>query len=131
MVLPGYDDPAHYRRRLKRVVSAGEQKQLLGRLDDRIGALLQKAIAQSAFPKALADHAELHWRKSGFLPGVDLADRYGVPDHLKRFPRYHVRVVWRDGHGRPLQVPGPLCFGSGRFVGLGLFAAMPGDRSDG
>jgi CRISPR-associated protein Csb2 len=36
VVLPGYDDPAHYRRRLKRGTGAGEQGKLLKHLDDRI-----------------------------------------------------------------------------------------------
>ncbi len=67
--------------------------------------------------------AGLEWRKVGFWPGTDLADRYGVPDHLRRFPCLHVRLQWRDAQGRPVQVPGPVCFGSGRFYGLGLFAA--------
>jgi hypothetical protein len=26
-------------------------------------------------------YPELEWRKVGFWPGTDLADRYGVPDH--------------------------------------------------
>jgi CRISPR-associated protein Csb2 len=52
-----------------------------------------------------------------------LADRYGVPNHLKRFPRFHVKIQWRDAHKRPVQVTGPVCLGGGRFFGLGLFAA--------
>ena len=63
-------------------------------------------------------------REVAFCPATDLADRYGVPDHLRRFPCLHVRLHWRDPQGRPVQVPGPVCFGSGRFYGLGLFAAF-------
>jgi CRISPR-associated protein Csb2 len=124
VVLPGYDDPAHYRRRLERGTSAEEQKQLLHRLDDRIDGLLRKAITQAGLSQVLADHAELEWRKVGFWPGADVADRYGVPDHLRRFPRFHVRLNWRDAHDIPLQVRGPVCIGGGRFFGLGLFAAL-------
>lgn len=123
VVLPGYDDPAHYRRRLKRGTGAEEQKQLLERLGDRIDRLLRKAITQAGFTQSLADNAELEYRKVGFWPGVDLASAYGVPDHLKRFPRLHVRLRWRDAQGQPLHVPGPVCLGGGRFYGLGLFAA--------
>ena len=97
VVLPGYDDPAHYRRRLKTGPDADEQKRLLDRLTDRIDGLLRKAIVQAGFSQVLADHAELEWRKAGFWPGTDLADRYGVPDHLKRFSRYHVRIRWQIG----------------------------------
>lgn len=124
VVLPGYDDPAHYRRRLKRGASAEEQKQLLDRLSDRIDGLLRKAIIQAGFTQTLADNAELEWRRTGFWPGTDLANAYGVPDHLKRFPRFHVRLHWRDAQGKSLQVPGPICLGGGRFCGLGLFAAQ-------
>lgn len=123
VVLPGYDDPAHYRRRLERGVGVEEQRQLMDRLNERIDGLLRKAIIQAGFPPVLADHAELAWRKSGFWPGTDLADRYGVPDHLKRYPRFHVTLHWRDAHTRPVRVPGPVCIGGGRFYGLGLFAA--------
>jgi CRISPR-associated protein Csb2 len=122
LVLPGYDDSAHYRRRLKRGTSADEQKQLLARLDRRVDGLLRKAITQGGFSTVLADNAQLEWRKVGFWPGTDLANRYGVPDHLRRFPRFHVRLHWRDADKRPVQVPGPVCLGGGRFYGLGLFA---------
>lgn len=125
VVLPGYDDPAHYRRRLKNGTGSEEQKQLLGRLNDRIEGLIRKAIIHTGYSKELADHAEIEWRKVGFWPGLDMADRYGVPDHLKRFPRYHVRIRWCDANGNSIQVPGPICIGGGRYYGIGLFAALP------
>ena len=123
VVLPGYDDPAHYRRRLARGASADEQKALLLRLQDRIEALLRKAIIQAGFSPSLAGHADIEWRDVGFWLGTDIASRYGVPDHLKRYPRLHVRIRWRDEAGEPCPVVGPLCVGSGRYYGLGLFAA--------
>jgi CRISPR-associated protein Csb2 len=125
VVLPGYDDPEHLRRRAKSgTLSSEQQRRVLDRLSDRIDGLLRKAIGQAGFPQELADHAEMEWRKVGFWPGTDLADRYRVPDHLKRFPRFHVRIRWRDARGEPVEVPGPVCFGGGRFYGLGLFAAL-------
>ena len=123
VVLPGYDDPAHFRRRLKLGTSADEQKRLLGQLDDRIDGLLRKAIRQAGYAQGLADHAGLEWRKVGFWPGSDPADSHGVPDHLRKFARYHVRIVWRDTQDRPIDVRGPVCLGAGRFYGVGLFAA--------
>ena len=124
IVLPGYDDPDHlWRRARSGKLSSDQQRRMLERLSVRIDGLLRKAILQAGISRELADHAELGWRKVGFWPGTDLADRYGVPDHLKRFPRFHVKVSWRDARGLPLQVPGPVCFGGGRFYGLGLFAA--------
>jgi len=71
----------------------------------------------------LADHADLEWRKVGFWPGTHRIDRYGVPEHLRPFPRFHVRLQWRDASERLLRVPGPVCLGGGRFQGLGLFAS--------
>jgi len=124
VVLPGYDDPAHYRRRLGHGTNAEDQKRLLSQLDTRIDGLLRKAIAQAAYAKVLADNAELQWQKVGFWPGTDLADRYGVPGHLRRYARYHVKVTWRDEQQRPIDIAGPVCLGAGRFYGVGLFAAL-------
>jgi CRISPR-associated protein Csb2 len=124
VVLPGFDDPAHLRRRLEKKCESSEQKSLLERLAGRIDGLLRKAIVQAGFSEELARHAELEWRKCGFLAGVEMADSYGVPDHLRRFPRYHVRIRWLDGAGAPVAVPGPVCIGGGRFYGIGLFAGV-------
>jgi CRISPR-associated protein Csb2 len=123
VVLPGFDDPAHWRKRLQKGVDAAEQKTLLERLDRRIDGLLRKAIVQAGFSEDLARHAELEWRKTGFWADVELAENYGVPVHLKRFPRYHLRIRWRDSAGREVEVPGPVCLGGGRFYGAGLFAS--------
>ncbi len=124
MVLPGFDDPAHFRRRLaKEERDAAQQKALLERLERRIDGLLRKAIVQAGFSEELAMCAELEWRKTGFWAGVEMADQYGVPAHLKRFPRYHVRIQWRNTEGGGVRVPGPVCLGGGRFYGVGLFAS--------
>ncbi len=124
VVLPGFDDPAHLRRRMEGGRDPAQQKALLDRLHKRIDGLLRKAIVHAGCSEELAQCAELDWRKTGFWAGVDMADRYGVPDHLKRFPRYHVRIRWRDKAARDVKVPGPLCIGGGRFYGLGLFSSM-------
>jgi CRISPR-associated protein Csb2 len=118
VVLPGYDDPRHYRRRLEGRLKAEEQRRLIVQLQGRIDALLRKAIVQAGFSEELANAAELDWAKTGFWLGTEHADRYGVPDHLKRFPRYHVRLWWTGK-----EVSGPVCIGGGRFYGLGLFAS--------
>lgn len=123
VILPGYDDPAHFRRRLKQGISAEEQKRLLARLDNRIDGLLRKAITQAGISKDLADNASLEWRKVGFWAGTELADRYRVPKHLERFSRFHVRLQWCDANKKPIEIFGPICIGGGRFYGLGLFAA--------
>jgi CRISPR-associated protein Csb2 len=127
MLLPGYDDPRHYRRRLKNGVSADEQIRLLARLEQRVDALIRKAIVQAGFSEILAQNTVLDWRKTGFWPGTDLADRYAVPQKLMKFSRYHVRILWQDASGTPIPVSGPICLGAGRFIGLGLFAAEEPD----
>jgi CRISPR-associated protein Csb2 len=121
VVLPGYDDPDHLRRRLKDVTDSKAKRRLYERLDARIGGLLRKAIIHAGFPAPLAQHAELSWRLVGFRPGLDLATNYCSPDHLRGEPRYHVRIHWKDASGAPVNVCGPVVLGVGRFYGLGLF----------
>lgn len=102
MVLPGFDD--------KHASKAEE--------------LIRKAIRQAGLSDTLAHYAEVEWRKVGFWPGADMAMRYEVPEYLRNYPRYHVRITWRNQQGTPIAIRGPMCLGGGRFVGLGLFAAL-------
>ena len=133
VVLPGHDDPRKLRRRLRDAaapLSVAEKAQILRTLDRRIERLLRKAFIESGLPATLVADADLEWRGTGFLPGADLASRYSTPDQCRRFRRLHVRVVWRerfpDGTLHPRTITGPLCIGSGRFSGLGLFVpAVP------
>lgn len=128
MILPGYDDPRGYRKRLNAAASGGEilnpetQADLLTKLDKRTEGLIRKAIVQGGFSEEMARLAIVEWSGTGFWPGVDLASRYSVPETLRRYRRVHVRIRWRDNDGSALKVPGPICLGSGRFVGVGLFA---------
>jgi CRISPR-associated protein Csb2 len=125
VVLPGYDDPNHYRNRLAGSSGrAQEQQRLLDRIAQRVQRLLRKAIVQAGLSQELADLAELQWHGFGPWPGTDLANRYTVPDHLVRFPRLHVQISWRDRGKQPIAIPGPICLGGGRFYGLGLFAPL-------
>jgi len=128
VVLPGYDDPRKLRSRLRDAenkLTAAEKAEIVRRLDARIEKLLRKSLLDTGIPPALARHAGLEWRGTGFLPGVDLASSYSVPDQCRRFRRLHVRLTWRevgpDGTLRPKKMRGPFCIGSGRFSGLGLF----------
>jgi CRISPR-associated protein Csb2 len=123
IVLPGYDDRKQYRRRLHKGTDSEEQKRLLALLEARIDGLLRKAIIQAGFSEQLAEHAIIEWQGTGFWPGTDLATRYFVPEHLRKFPRYHVRIRWRTADGQPVTIRGPLCLGGGRYYGIGLLAA--------
>jgi CRISPR-associated protein Csb2 len=123
VVLPGYDDPDHLRRRLGGVADAAARRRSHERLDARIDGLLRKAIVHAGFSADLARHAELSWRLVGYRPGLGLATQYRSPDHLRGKPRYHVRVEWKDASGGPVNVRGPVVLGVGRHYGLGLFLA--------
>lgn len=114
VILPGFDERRHGRKSGSSV--AGEA---------RTEALLRRALLQAGIPGELAGHANLEWFPSGFLPGVEHVSRYGVPDHLRRYPRVHVKLTWRDRFGDALELPGPFCIGGGRFYGLGLLAPLP------
>ena len=128
VVVPGHDDPRKLRRRLREAaipLAVGDKAQIIRRLDTRMERLLRKAFLDSGLPAALVADADLQWRGTGFLSGVDLASHYSTPNQCRRFRRLHVRVVWRerlaDGTLRPKNINGPLCIGSGRFAGLGVF----------
>ena len=124
MILPGYDDRKHHRRRLKEGgIESEEQKRLLDKLDARTEQLIRSAIVHAGYSEELARFAHVEWRGSGFWPGVELASRYAVPKKLEKFPRLHVRITWRDVGGNEIGLPGPICLGGGRYFGLGLFAA--------
>lgn len=128
MILPGFDDPRGYRKRLNAAAKGGEilnseiQADLLRKLDERTEGLIRKAIVQGGFSEEMARWAIVEWSGTGFWPGVDLASRYSVPEKLRRYRRVHVRIRWQDNDGNPVEPLGPICLGSGRFVGLGLFA---------
>jgi len=124
VVLPGYDDPAHVRRRLSSSVGGVDKLKLLQQLEGRTEALLRKAIVQAGISNELAANATLSWQQTAFLSGVERAASYRVPRHLVRFPRLHVRIDWRTASGTPVLVPGPICIGGGRFYGMGLFTAL-------
>jgi len=124
VVLPGFDDPGHLRRKMDRGVTAEEQKRMLLQLDNRVDGLLRKAIVQAGFPEAWARNAKLDWNRTGFFPGVQPVSSYGIPDHLKKYPRFHVRIDWTDGQGNSMQVEGPVCLGGGRYLGVGLLVGV-------
>lgn len=116
VVLPGLDDPGGLIKRLRSTEDPAEQRQILARLSRRREGLVRKALRQAGMPDQLAFTAEIETRAVGFLAGTERSDRYSVPQHLRSFPRFHVRITWSRN------VTGPVCIGRGRFSGLGLFA---------
>lgn len=128
VVLPGFDDPRRLRKRLNKrgghKITAEEKNEIVRKLDSRIEKLLRKALRQAGYSAELAERSELSWRASGFWPGTAMANEYFVPNHLQRFRKLHVKITWKDASGQLVKVPGPLVLGSGRFVGIGLFAPL-------
>ena len=54
VVLPGYDDPDHLKRRVKSdQLSPDQQRRILDRLSNRIDGLLRKAMRQAGFSPEL------------------------------------------------------------------------------
>ena len=116
VILPGYDDPDHLRRKLKDGRDMETQKRYLAKLDARVEELIRKAFRQAGYADELMNQAAIEWRDVGYRAGVELASRYLPPDNLNRSPRYHVKVTF------PAAIRGPISVGSGRFRGFGLFA---------
>ncbi|HEX4077751.1 MAG TPA: type I-U CRISPR-associated protein Csb2 [Rhizomicrobium sp.] len=92
---------------------------ILPGLDDRKSrkavALLAKALAQAGYTTPVA---EIEVQQEPVFPGAELASRYIVPEHLKRWPRVHTIITFAE----PLS--GPLAIGGGRHSGLGLFSRL-------
>lgn len=80
--------------------------------------LLEKMFRHAGY--RIEDVEELEFHRVPFLRGAEDARRYcpGPPHYLAHCTMYHMRIRWK----RP--TPGPLALGSGRFCGLGLFAAI-------
>lgn len=83
--------------------------------------LLHRAFHHAGIPSEIVNHPDFDFdfRKVGFLPGVELADRYELPEHPKvKGPRYHVWVQF------PYAWPGPLALGALRYRGFGLMVGQ-------
>ena len=120
VILPGHDDRNNLRRKLSSgELSPQEKAAAVLKLEARIESLLRKSLRQSGVPDEILTNVKLQWRGTGFIRGVKLASEYAVSDQHRRFRRLHCRLTFEN------LVHGPLCIGGGRFLGLGLFAAVP------
>ena len=85
---------------------------------DKTDKLLKKMFRHAGYsPDAVA---ELDFHRTPFLRGAEDAKRYrpSAPHYLANCTMYHMRIRWKH------PMPGPIALGSGRFCGLGLFAAV-------
>lgn len=92
VVLPGFDDGKH---------AKAEQ-------------VFLKAVVQAEIPVEAIEEFTL--RRAPFWPGAHHPSQYFVPAYIRRFPRWHLTVRFRE------RIQGPLTIGAGRHVGLGMFA---------
>jgi CRISPR-associated protein Csb2 len=62
--------------------------------------------------------AEIRLQPDPVFPGAERAERYRVPEYLGRFTRTHAIITFAE------PIAGPIVIGAGRYVGLGLLAAL-------
>lgn len=77
--------------------------------------LLYQAFEKAGYPRPSI--VELFFQPAPFWPGTEGALAIRVPEHLSKWPRYHVAVRFHE------PVTGPVLIGIGRHYGVGLFAA--------
>lgn len=97
----------------------------LRKQEEKTIRLLRRSLLDAGYEPKLCEQADIRVSQVGFLPGLGLASQYEVRERLRRYPRMHVQIQWRDAEGQPLKMPGPLCVGRGRYFGLGLFVGLP------
>jgi CRISPR-associated protein Csb2 len=78
--------------------------------------LLARAFEMAGYAPETIE--SLAFQPAPLWPGAGAAREMRVPQHLSRYPRYHVGVRFRN------PVSGPVLAGIGRHYGIGLFAAM-------
>lgn len=76
--------------------------------------LILQAFGESGYDIGAIE--EFSYQPAPFWRGAGAARQAQVPKHLGRWPRYHVRVVFKNA------VRGPVLVGIGRHYGLGIFA---------
>ncbi len=77
--------------------------------------LLYQAFDKSGYARTLIE--KMQFQPAPLWPGTEGALAMRVPEHLRKWPRYHIAVSFRE------PVVGPVLVGIGRHYGIGLFAA--------
>lgn len=78
--------------------------------------LLYQAFEKSGYSRSSI--AELYFQSAPFWAGTQGALQMRIPQHLSKWPRYHVSVRFKE------PVVGPVLVGIGGHYGIGLFAAQ-------
>ncbi|MDG6934382.1 MAG: type I-U CRISPR-associated protein Cas5/Cas6 [Nitrososphaerota archaeon] len=82
----------------------------------RTHRLLIEAMHQSGFEEFVDSFEYSKLPFNGWSRNVN---EYSLPEHLSKWPRYHIRLRFKG------ELAGPLLIGIGRHYGLGLFARSP------
>jgi CRISPR-associated protein Csb2 len=115
-VLPLYVGTASVWRSATPMVLHGHNT-LRGRLSiHKTERLILEALEKSGYPERLVEG--LAFQPAPMWRGGEDARSVRVPQHLVRWPRYHVEVRLRE------DVQGPVLAGIGRHCGIGVFAAV-------
>lgn len=77
--------------------------------------LMRQAFDAAGFPEPII--LEITFQSAPYWAGCEAASGIRVPQHLRQWPRVHVRVEFKE----PIQ--GPVLAGIGRHCGIGVFAA--------
>lgn len=78
--------------------------------------MLAQAFHQAGVSYELLESVDFH--RAPRLPGLGAATTIQTPENLRRYPKYHVTVKFRD------KFQGPLFAGIGRHRGLGTFVCI-------
>ena len=92
VILPGHDDSS----------------------PEKAGKLVLAALEHDAIDPRLVESVRI--QKAPHWPGSRHPAAYFVPQHLRKYPRWHVEIVFAH------PVAGPMSVGAGRHTGLGLMA---------
>lgn len=115
-VLPLYLRQARLWRSVTPVVLHGHNT-LRGQLSlTKTDRLLRQSFVESGFPEELIE--SISFQTAPWWGGCGAASAMQAPLHLKRWPRLHVQVAFRQ------PIDGPVIAGIGRHYGIGLFAGV-------
>jgi CRISPR-associated protein Csb2 len=103
--------------------------------DDHSRSKREKLIRKALKQAGIEQPCDFEWSNSSLFPrGVSSVSKPKLPglpgfirpNHLLGNSAIHLRLDFHDGSPskNPVLVSGPLAIGSGRFCGLGLFAAL-------
>jgi CRISPR-associated protein Csb2 len=119
-VVPRYVDRAKTWTTVTPVALPGSDEGKANKTDKLLEKMFRHAGYSMDDVEKIDLRPDIEFRRQPFLRGCEDAKRYrpGPPHYLAHCTMYHMRIRWK------YPMPGPIVLGSGRFCGLGVFAAM-------